>query len=82
MCPRACRVGRNRDHTGAGAPLQPIQEQVGQQEGCEVVERERALESVWGDVPAVPVTTNVVDQDVDAGEALEHLAGEAPDFRL
>jgi hypothetical protein len=52
------------------------------QKRCRVVDREGAVEPASGDVRGFPGATHVVDQDVDPGEALEHLAGEAPDLRL
>jgi hypothetical protein len=64
------------------ARFEPVEEEVGEQERCKVVEREGALEPVSGDVRGVPVATDVVDQYVDPGEALEHLAGQPPDLRL
>ncbi len=38
-----------------------------------MVEGERALEPVRGDVPGVPVAPDVVHQHVDPGKALEYL---------
>ena len=66
------RVGGDGDHP-AGALSEPVEQQVGQQERGEVVEREGALEAVGGDVPGVPVPADVVDQHVDPGRPCEHL---------
>ena len=76
------RVGGDRDHPGRGALLEPVEEQVGEQERREMVEREGALEPVSGDVPGVPVPADVVDQHIDPGKVLEHLAGQPPHLRL
>ncbi len=57
-------AGRHRDDARWCAALQPIQKQLGQQEGGEVVERERALQAVGGDVAVRPEPADVVDQHV------------------
>ena len=66
----------DRDHAGRGALLQPVEQQVREQERREVVEGEGALEPVGGEVPGVPVPPDVVDQHVDPRQALEHLVGQ------
>jgi hypothetical protein len=76
------RVGGDGDHPGRGAVPQPVQEQVGEQERREMVECERALEPVGGDVPAVPVSADVIDQHIEPGEALEDRTGQSPDLDL
>ncbi len=69
--------------TRAGAALlQPVEEQVGEQERREMVEGEGVLESVGGDAPGLPVAADVVDEHVDPGEALEHFAGQSSYLRL
>ena len=68
--PHGLRVGGDRDHAGRCALLQPVEQQVGEQERREVVEGEGVLEPVGRDVPGVPVAADVVDQHVDPGQAL------------
>jgi hypothetical protein len=43
----------------------------------EVVERERTLQAVGGDVPVCPETADVVDQHVQSRVQVEHFAREA-----
>jgi len=50
----ACAFEEAVDDARRGVLGQPVQEQVGQQERREVVQREGVLEPVSGDVPAVP----------------------------
>jgi hypothetical protein len=76
------RVGGHRDNPGGGAGHESVDEQVGEQERCEVVERERVLEPVGGDVPRVPEAPDVVDQDVQAGKGGEDVGGEPAHLRL
>jgi hypothetical protein len=62
--------------------FQPVEEQVGEQERREMVDREGAFEPVRGDVPGVPVPADIVDQHIDPGEALQHLPSQPPHLRL
>jgi hypothetical protein len=55
---------------------------VGEQERREMVEGEGALKPVSGDVPGVPVPSDVVDQHVDPGKPLEYLVSQPPHLRL
>jgi hypothetical protein len=57
--------------------LHPFEEQVGEQERGEVVEREGALVAVLGDVAGVPEAPDIVDQHIDLGQALQDLLGQA-----
>jgi hypothetical protein len=57
-------TGRHRDHPRRRALVEPVEEQLGEQERGEMVQRERQLEAVGGDVARVPVATDVVDQYV------------------
>ena len=66
---------------GALAP-QPIEQQVREQKGGEVVHGERALEPVGRDVARRPEPPDVVDQHVQPRVRLEHGRGEAPDLGL
>ena len=59
----------------AGTLPQPVEQEVGEQKRCEVVEGEGALQTVGGDVPGVPEPADVVDQHVDPREALQDLGG-------
>src|ERR1039458_7467551 len=79
--PDGLHVGRDRDHAGRGAPLELVEEQAGEQEGREMVEGEGALEPVSGDVPGVPVPADVVDQNIDPGQALEYLVSQQSHLR-
>ena len=47
-----------------------------------MVQGEGALEPVRGDVTGIPVSPGVVDQHIDPGKALQHLAGQPPHLRL
>src|SRR6266540_1538634 len=80
--PLGVRVGGDRDHAGWGALVQPVEEEIGEQERRQMVEGEGALEPVSGDVPGVPVPPDVVDQHIDPGEALEYLVSQPPHLRL
>lgn len=48
--------------------MQPFQEQVGEQERCEMVQGQGVLGPVRCRVAGVPVPSGVVDQDIDEGE--------------
>ena len=61
---------------------QPVEEQVGEEERRKVVKGEGAFEAVGGDMPAVPVPPDVVDQHIDSGKALKYLVGQPPHLRL
>jgi hypothetical protein len=54
-------AGGDGDHPGGGAGGEPTQQQVGQQERREVVEREGVLEAIGSDVPAGLEPAGVVD---------------------
>ncbi len=75
-------AGRHRDHPRGRTGLQSFQEQVGQQEGGQVVDGEGVFQAVHGDVPVGPEPADVVDQHVEAGVCLEHLRGEPAHLRL
>src|ERR1022692_4537566 len=47
-----------------------------------MVEGKGALEPVSGDVPGVPVPTDVVDQYIDPGKAPEYLVSQSAHLRL
>ena len=47
-----------------------------------MVQGERALQPVGGDVPRVPVPTDVVHQHIELGQAVEDLVGQSPHLRL
>jgi hypothetical protein len=55
----ACRMGagRHRDDAGRCAALEPVQQQVCEQEGGEMVQRERVLQAVGGDAPVSALQT-------------------------
>jgi hypothetical protein len=78
----ACALEETVTTRGRGALLQPVEEQVGDQERREMVEGEGVLEPVSGDVPGVPVPPDVVDQHIDPGEALEYLLSQPAHLRL
>jgi hypothetical protein len=54
-------AGGDGDDPGGRAGGKPVQQQAGQQERREVVEREGVLEAIGGDVPAAPEPAGVVD---------------------
>ena len=69
--------------TRAGALcLEPIQQQVGQQERGEVVDGEGVLQAVGGDVPGGPEPAHVVDQHVQARVRGEDLTGQTAHLGL
>lgn len=82
MCPRECALEDTVTHAGWRTLLQSVEEQIGEQEGCEMVEGEGALEALSRDVPGVPVATDVIDQHVDPGKALQHFGSEPPHLGL
>src|SRR5690348_8566306 len=47
-----------------------------------MVDGERALQSVSGDVPRIPVAADIVDQHMDPREGLENLTSQPPNLRL
>ena len=53
-------VGGDDDDAGGGAVLEPVEEQVGEQERREVVEGEGAFEPVRGEVSGVPVAPTLL----------------------
>ena len=75
-------VGADGDHAGRGVQLEPVKEQVGQQERRQMVERNGAFQAVCGGAAGTPVATGVVDQHVGPRQGLEHLAGQPPHLRL
>lgn len=54
------RVGGDCDDTRRGALPQALEEEVGEQERREVVEREGVLEFVGGDMAGVPVAATLL----------------------
>ena len=81
---RRLGVGRDGDDPGGRAALEPVQDQVGEQEGGEVVDGEGALQSVGGEVPGGPEPAHVADPhirpqvgaaDRDGESAYPRLAG-------
>jgi len=81
--PSPCvRVGRHGDHPGRAGLLHAVQEQVGEQERREMVDRKGASQPVGGDVPSVPVPADIVDQHIDPSKALNHLAGKSAHLGL
>jgi hypothetical protein len=69
--------------TRASALLhQPVEEQVGEQKGGEVVDGKGAFEPVSGEVPGVPVGPGIVDQHIKVGKGVKHFVGQPPHFRL
>ena len=55
----------------------PIEQEVGEQERREMVERERQLEPVLGDMAVRPEPADVVDEDVESRVALQQLGRRA-----
>jgi len=78
----ACAFEEAVDDARRGVLGQPVQEQVGQQERREVVQREGVLEPVSGDVPGVPVAADVVHQHVELGEPVKDLVGKSAHLSL
>ena len=72
---RLCAGGDGDDPCGC-AGLEPIQQQVGEQERGEVVEGERALQAVGGQVAVRPEPADVVDQHVQPRVGVEDRDGE------
>ena len=75
-------AGGHSDNPRRCAGLQPVQQQVRQQERGEVIERERVLQAVGGDVPVRPEPADVVDEHIQARVPVEHFAREASYFGL
>ena len=81
--PQGFRVGGESDYPGRFVGLrQSVQEEVGKQERCQMVEGEGVLQPVCCDVPGVPVPPDVVDQHVEPGKDADDLLGQLPDLRL
>ena len=66
---------------GRGALLQPVVEQIGEQEQREMVEGEGALEPASGDVPGAPVPPSSLTS-TSIRERLEYLLSQPPHLRL
>ena len=78
---RLCARGDSDDPCGC-AGLEPIKQQVGEQERGEVVEGERALQTVGGQVSVCPEPADVVDQHVEPWVSVENADGEPTDLGL
>ena len=61
---------------------QAVKQQVRQQERREVVERERVLQPVGGDVAVRPKPADVVDEDIQPWIRGQHVVGQAMDLGL
>jgi len=70
-------AGRDGDDPGGRARGEPVQQQIGQQERREVVEREGALQAVGGEVPVSPEPADIVNQHVQPRIGVSHLGGQA-----
>ena len=81
---RAERLRARGDGDDPGSLLRthPVDEEAREQERREVVERERQLEAVRGDVAVRPEPAHVVDQHVDSGVALLQFGGQSAHLRL
>src|SRR5205085_2211278 len=75
-------AGGDGDAPCGGAGREPLQEQGGEQERGQVVEGERALQAVGGQVAVGPEPADVVDQHVQPRVGGEDRAGEPPDLDL
>jgi hypothetical protein len=73
------RVAGRRHHAGAALP-QPLEQELGEQERGEVVEREGALEAVGRDLARREHRAGVVGEHVDALVALEQLGRQPADL--
>ena len=67
---------------GGRAGHEAFQQQVGQQERREVIERERVLEAIGGHVAVRPEAADVVEQHVQPRIGGEHLVRQPPDLGL
>ena len=76
--PLRVSVGGDRDHARGGALLEPLDEQVGEQERGQMVQGEGVLKTVYSDSSGVPVAPDVVDQDIDTRQSVLDLVGQAP----
>ena len=76
------RARRDGDDPGRGGGPEPVQQQVRQQERREVVDRERALQTVLRDMPCRPVAAHVVHQDVEARVCRAYLLRETAHLAL
>src|SRR5690606_21515057 len=70
---------RGADHPGRGE-LEPVEEEVGEQEGGEVVDLHDQLMAVRGDAALAGHDPGVVDQDMDVVIPPEELIGEVTDL--
>jgi hypothetical protein len=69
-------AGRDGDDPGGCAGGEAVQQQAGQQERCEVVEREGALQAIGGEVPVSPEPADVIDQHIQPRIGASHLGGQ------
>jgi hypothetical protein len=76
--PLRVSVGGDRDHARRGALLEPLDEQLGEQERGQMVQGEGVLETVYRDPSGVPVAADVVDQDIHPGQSVLDLLSQAP----
>ena len=75
-------AGGHGHDPGRGAGGEPVQEQPGEQERGQVVDRERALQSVGGDLAGGPEPAHVVDQHTQPGVGRQHLSGQSAHLGL
>ena len=69
-------AGGDGDDPGGRARGEAVQQQAGQQERREVVEREGVLHAIGGDVPVSPEPADVVDQHVQPRVGVQYLSGQ------
>jgi hypothetical protein len=75
------RVGGHGDHPRGRGRRQLGSQQVRQQEGRQVVEREHVLRAVWGDPPLAGHQAGVADEHVDALQPCQPARAPAPGRR-
>ena len=73
------RVRRDDDDPRRAACAQPLEQQIREKEGCQVVHREHLFEAVGRFVPARAEHAGVADEDVESRVSVEHLGGRASD---
>ena len=76
--PAAVHARADVDDARRGAGAQPLQQQVGQQERCQVVDRKGALVAVGGGAAAAHGDAGVVDQHVEPRAGAQDLLRQRP----
>ena len=82
ILPIDCAPDETGHDPGRGAGPEALEQEAGKEKGREMVQRERPLQAVDGDVAVGPESAHVVDQDVEPRVRRQHAVGQVPQLIL